>query len=133
MQLESKKVTVSTNPQEVFTFLTNLKNFEQLMPKEKIEEFTATPQNCSFKIKGMTTIGMQLENTEPFTKIHILPFQKNPIDFDLTIYLDEIGMNQTQVYFIFKGNVNPMMELMVKNPLTNFFNILADNLTKVKF
>ena len=39
MNLESPKITANKNQQEMFNFLTNVENYEQLMPasKEKFE------------------------------------------------------------------------------------------------
>ena len=59
MNLESPKVTLKKSAQNAFDFLSNVKNFEQLMP-ENISKFEVLGQDTFvFALKGMPEIELK--------------------------------------------------------------------------
>jgi carbon monoxide dehydrogenase subunit G len=123
----SNKVAVPASSNDIFNFLTDLNNLQKLMPGDKIDQWQSDAETCSFQIKGLAKIGMKLDSTEENKKIHIVSNGKNPFDFTLDIHLNEQGAS-TESQLIFDGNMNAFMKMMAEKPLTNFFNLLADNL-----
>ncbi len=123
----SNKVAVPASSNDIFNFLTDLNNLQKLMPEDKIDQWQSDAETCSFQIKGLAKIGMKLDSTEENKKIHIVSNGKNPFDFTLDINLNEQG-DSTESQLIFDGNMNAFMKMMAEKPLTNFFNLLADNL-----
>ena len=59
MNLESPKVTVPKSAQELFDLLSDVKNFEKLMP-ENIAKFEVIDENCfEFGLKGKKSCSQQ--------------------------------------------------------------------------
>lgn len=122
---------LSSNSQEkLFNFLSDLNNFEQLMPEGKVEKWSSSTEECEFTIKGMARIGLRKESVDPIQLIKITSFGKVPFKFDLDIHL-EAKDDKTDVYMIFNGDINPFMKMMVEKPLTNFFNILVSTASEL--
>ena len=71
---------------------------------------------------------MKLDSSEENKLIHIVSNGKNPFDFTLDIHLKEQD-SVTESQLVFEGKMNAFMKMMAEKPLTNFFNLLADNLT----
>ncbi len=83
MNLESPKVTIEKTQQEVFDFLSDIKNFESLMP-ENISKFEVLDNDrFLFALKGMPEIVLQKKETFPPNKI-VLGAAGGKIDFLLT-------------------------------------------------
>jgi carbon monoxide dehydrogenase subunit G len=122
MKIETPHEVVAANDQEIFAFLTDMNNFEELFPKEKIENWQATNETCSFKIKGMADIGLKRVASTPNSLIYLDSFGKLPFKFTLNIYLSPTADNQTEAFFVFEGDINPFMKMMLEKPLTSFFN-----------
>jgi len=129
MKLESPKVTVFRSTEEVFTFLTDLKNFEQLMPNN-IEKFEVDGHSFLFALSGMPEIRLVLKEKTPQNNI-VFGAASSKLDFTLTVNLVKKSDNATEGHLLFDGQFNPMMAMMVKKPLTNFINTLTDNLQKI--
>jgi len=123
----SKTVAVNAPASDIFTFLSDLNNLQKLMPEDKIDQWQSDAESCSFQIKGLAKIGMKLHSTDEHKNIHIVSNGKNPFDFTLDIHLNDKG-STTDSQLIFDGNMNAFMKMMAEKPLTNFFNLLADNL-----
>ena len=123
--IETEKKVSPNSPEQLFTFLTDMNNFEKLMPEGKIEKWESTEDQCEFTIKGMARIGLKKESTEAPNKIIISSFGKVPFPFKLDINLREQAEKQTEVSMVFNGEINPFMKMMVEKPLRNFFNYLV--------
>lgn len=130
MNLESPKVVVSKNPQELFTMLEDLRNFKKLMP-ESISKFEVIDENSFvFALKGMPEIALQKKSKTPYTQI-VMGAVGDKIPFTLITNIIQIAENQSEVQLLFEGSFNPMMAMMVKNPISKFIETLATKMQKL--
>lgn len=130
--IETEKKVSANSPEQLFAFLEDMNNFEQLMPEGKIEKWESSKDQCEFNIKGMARIGLKKESATPPNKICVASFGKVPFTFKLDIHLKEQADQQTEVSIVFNGDINPFMKMMVEKPLTNFFNFLVTKAAEVK-
>lgn len=124
MNLESPKVTVDKSQQELFDFLSDVKNFESLMP-ENISKFEVLEDDkFLFALKGMPEIVLKKKEVEAPNKI-VLGAAGGKIDFSLTGNITELSEGKSEVQLAFSGNFNPMMAMMIKGPISKFIETLA--------
>lgn len=129
MNLESPKINVSKSPQEVFDFLSDIKNFKSLMP-ENISKFEVLSDDTFlFALKGMPEITLQKKEIMPPNKI-ILGAAGGKLDFSLTGTITETNENSSEVQLAFNGDFNPMMAMMIKGPISKFIETLATSIPK---
>lgn len=129
MNLESPKINVSKSPQEVFDFLSDIKNFESLMP-ENISKFEVLSDDTFlFALKGMPEIILKKKEIIPPNKI-ILGATGGKLDFSLTGNIVEVSENTSEVQLEFSGDFNPMMAMMIKGPISKFIETLASSIPK---
>ncbi|WP_019039311.1 hypothetical protein [Psychroflexus tropicus] len=130
MHIESDKKTVNKSQEETFEFLKNVENFEKLMP-ESIEKFEMlNEQSFLFQLKGMPTIKLKLEKTEPHHLV-ILAAASDKLPFTLKGVIEPIDDTSSQVQLIFEGEFNSMMAMMIKNPIKKFITTLSENLQTI--
>ncbi len=126
MKIDSTKVLVQAPQQEVLTFLQDAQNILHLLPQDKISDWKATPEECSFKVQGGVTITL-VQNGMDGQNLLMKSGEKSPFPFNLTIHTtDQNG--QTEGYIAFDGEVNMFLKMMVEKPLTNLFNYMSDRL-----
>ena len=130
VKFESHIVEVKNANQKVFTFLSNMNNFEKLMP-EQVINWNSTETNCSFTIKGMTDLSLSISEKIPYSKIVIIPGEKAPFMFNLICLINENSTNNSTVQIVFQAELSTMMEMLAKNPLQNFVNALASKLKEI--
>lgn len=128
-KIESKKVEINKSSKEVFDFLANFTNFSLLVP-DKVENWKATIDNCSFTIKGLTDFGMKISQRNEFTSIVIVNDEavSMPVKFVFNWFFKSISENKVEVEIVFNLDINPVMAMMVKKPLGDFVNVLVDKL-----
>ncbi len=129
MKIESKKGLINRSSKEVFDYLSDMNNFVNLLPKDKISDWEADKQQCSFKIQGATTISFVIESKEEPSHIHMVSGERSPFKFDLNVYLEE-QEGKTLGYQVFDADINMFMKMMVEKPLQNLFDYIVEQLEK---
>jgi len=129
MNLQSPNVTVNKSADDLFNFLTDVKNFGTIMP-ENTDKFEATEDAFIFALKGMPSIKLKLEKQERPNTI-VLASASDKFPFTLTGNLQVINDASASIQLNFEGDFNPMMAMMIKGPLQKFINTLAENLAKL--
>lgn len=126
MNLETPKVTVGKSQEEIFNFLTQLENFEQLMPESK-EKFEIDGDAFIFGLKGMPEVRLQLNEKNEYESI-VLGASGSKLNFTLRVHILEITKTSSEVQLLFSGDFNPMMAMMIKKPLQKFIDTLSTNI-----
>lgn len=130
MNLESPKVNVEKSAQELFDLLTEMKNFEKLMP-ENIAKFEVIGDDSFlFGLKGMPEIQLKLKEKVAPNKI-VLGAATDKVPFTLITNIEHISASSCSLKFDFEGSFNPMMAMMVKGPISKFIETLATNMSKL--
>jgi hypothetical protein len=130
MNLESPKVSVQKSAQNLFELLSDVKNFEQLMP-ENIAKFEVIGTDAFiFGLKGMPEIKLVIkEKTAPNQLV--LGAASDKLPFTLTASIDAVSENSSDVKLDFEGEFNAMMAMMIKGPIQKFIETLAENMHKL--
>jgi ribosome-associated toxin RatA of RatAB toxin-antitoxin module len=130
MNLESPKVNVSKSAEYLFDALSDVKKYEVLMP-ENIAKFEVLGDDIfNFGLKGMPEIKLKMKEKTANSKL-ILAAASDKLPFTLTMNLTSISENSTDVKLDFEGEFNAMIAMMIKAPITNFLETLANNMHKL--
>ena len=85
--------------------------------KDKVEEWEATPDSCSFKAKGMK-ICMRIEERVENKHVKIVTCEGGiPLEFAFWIQLKEVAPNDTRVRMVLHAELNMMLKMMLGNKI----------------
>ena len=130
MNLESPKVKTDKPAQYIFDQLSDVHNFEKLMP-ENIAKFEVTgEESFIFALKGMPEIKLKIKERMAPDKI-VLGAASDKLPFTLTGNINALTEDSSEVQLLFEGEFNAMMAMMVKGPITKFIETLAGNMHKL--
>lgn len=130
MNLESPKTSVQKSAQYMFDQLTDVKNFEKLMP-DNIAKFEVTGEDSFiFGLKGMPEIKLKMKDKTAPTKV-ILGAASDKLPFTLTGNITPTSDDSSDVQLFFEGEFNAMMAMMVKGPISKFIETLSGNMHKL--
>ena len=130
MNLESPKVTVEKSSEYLFNALTQVKEYEKLMPDSIAKFEVLDEQSFVFGLKGMPEIKLVLKEKTAFSKV-VLGAASEKLPFTLVADLVELEVNKTEIQLQFDGDFNPMMAMMIKGPIGKFIETLAKNMGKL--
>lgn len=132
----------------VFAKLSNLKNLEQFVSAEKIEElnrkgvdtkgfkvqdFAATEDRCTFKISPVGNVGIEIIEREPFKTIKIQGEKSVPFPVILWVQLAEMDEDHCKIRLTLHAELNPMIKMMVGGYLEKGIDKVADLLTSIDY
>lgn len=131
VKIESKKVEIKRNVEFVYEYLADFTHFS-MVANDKIENFKATQDRCSFTIKGMTDMGLKIISRLPNESITIsndtdVP-SSMPLNFLIIFEFERVEPYVSRVIVKMELDANPMIAMMVKKPLEKFVNSLADGM-----
>jgi len=130
MNIESKPVTVQKSATAVCDFLSEVKNFEQLMPENTTKFELISDKAFVFALKGMPEIALEVKEINAPNQV-VLGAKSDKLPFTLTGNITSLEEDSSQVQLSFEGQFNAMMAMMIKGPITSFLGTLTDNLATI--
>lgn len=130
MKLQSSVAQLSSNEQSVYDFLAVPSNYKQLMLEEVV--FDATENSFTFQQKGMPSIALKIKELQPFETV-VWESAGGRIAFELRVIISRESAQQVAVCFDFEGDLNPMLTMMVKKPLTALLETFVEKLKHQTF
>lgn len=126
----SKIGKINKQDQLIYNFLSDFRNLESVIPKDKISDFEATEEICKFKIEGIGEAGLKTVEKEPHQLIKISSDGKTPFGFSFWIQLKPIEQeeNSTAIRLTIDAQLNPMMKMMVEKHLQKGIDSLVDHM-----
>lgn len=130
MHIETEARSIDESDKTIFEFLSDLKNFERLMP-DSIDKFEVLDEDSfRFALKGMPEIVLKRKEQTPYSLI-VLGAASDKLPFTLKTDIRALSEDKSEVTLSFQGEFNAMMAMMIKSPITNFMRTLSENLEKI--
>ena len=123
---ESKQQQILKPASRIFPFMSR---FDMLTPalQDKVEEWTATEDTCSFKIKGFTASMRIIDRVEP-KLVKIVSGESTPMDFTFWFQLHEVDPTDTRMRMVLHVELNMMMRMMIGGKLQEGLDKMAEQI-----
>jgi hypothetical protein len=126
MKLVSTISKIKINDSLLFEKLCIIENFKKIMP-ENVSKFEILDSDTFiFSLKGMPAIKLVIGEKKAPSLI-TLNSSESKISFSLKAELKKIDDDNCTFSIQFNGDLNPMIQMMVKTPLQSFINDLSAN------
>jgi hypothetical protein len=126
MKLVSTISEIKINDNLLFEKLCIIENFKKIMP-ENVSKFEILDSDTFiFSLKGMPAIKLVIVEKKAPSLI-TLNSSESKISFSLKAELKKIDDDNCTFSIQFNGDLNPMIQMMVKTPLQSFINDLSAN------
>ena len=122
-KIESK-TTVNKPIAEVYSFLADMNNHQQLMP-ENIYNWSSTTDEARFTIQNMAKLALKVSSRINNQEIVIVPSEEAPFPVELKWILSDLGNNTTMASHTISAELNMVMKMIASGPLQK----LADHQT----
>lgn len=109
-----------------------ISRFDNLTPAlaDKVEEWQATEDSCSFKAKGFT-VKLRMEEREPGKYVKVVDDDGGvPMDFAFWIQLQEVSAADTRLRLVLRIDLNMMMKMMIGNKLQGALDQIAEGIAR---
>ena len=125
MTIIESSTEISLPIDQVYNFLEDLNNHQQLMP-ENIYNWSSTADEASFTIQNMAKLAIKISSRVPNSEIIAIPTEKAPFDIELKWTVAPNDNGGTTAKHIISADLNMMMKMLASGPLQK----LADHQTQ---
>ncbi len=129
-RFESQKVQVQANTYQTYAFLKDPRNLYELLPQDRIEDWVADDEHCSFRIRGLTKLDLHLVECVPYEQIQHRSGEEAPFPFTLSVHLSDLEEG-TECQVICEAELNPFLEKMASDPLNRLFDHMAASIKEL--
>ena len=130
-KFESKIGSVNNSKEKLYNFISDFKNFESLIPPDKVKNFLATEEECSFDVEYLGHTGLKIIEKEPYKLVKISGNETEKNKFFLWIQIKEVQPGDSRVKVTLEVDLPPMMKMIASKPLQSFVDTLVDQMEKL--
>ncbi|MFD1167251.1 SRPBCC family protein [Sphingobacterium daejeonense] len=130
MTVIQNTVEINKPVSEVYNFLSDMNNHEQLMP-DNIVNWTSTADETRFTIKNMAKLSLRISERLENKELVSVPIEEAPFPLTLRWQLEPTSENSTNATFIIEAGLNMMMKMMASGPLQKLVDYQVNRLKEV--
>lgn len=124
-EYKSKQVRINKPDEAIYAVLSDFGNFTPIVA-DKVEEWNATVDRCSFKAKGFT-VKLRMVEREPYRLVKITG-DDLPFEFFFWIQLKSVAPDDTRMLLTLRAELNMMMKMMIGGKLQKGLDEMAEKI-----
>ena len=125
----SKQQQVLRPAEQIYAVISRFDNLTPALA-DKVEEWQATEDSCSFKAKGFT-VKLRMEERAPGKYVKVVGDDGGvPMDFAFWIQLQEVSAADTRLRLVLRIDLNMMMKMMIGNKLQGALDQIAEGIAR---
>ena len=119
-KFESRIGKVKQDSELIFSYITDMRNFQQFLPGDSLSNWQAEKESCEFEISPVGKARLKIVDTEANKMVKYEGDGLNNTNFFLWVQLNELKPKDTRVKITIKADLNPMLKLMAAKPIKDF-------------
>jgi|SRR5690606_9126246 len=126
MTVISNQISVDKSISDVYVFLADCNNHEQLMP-DSVYNWSSTRDEARFTIQNMAKLALKVDRRIENSEVAFVSAEKGPFDVSLRWKVTPVGDDTTLAELTIEANLNMMMKMLALKPMQK----LVDNQLEV--
>lgn len=126
-EIQSESLKIARSADQVFAFLKDMRNYENLMPASDVSNFNATEEEAALSLKGLGQFSITVEEQIPSSLIRLKPKGKLPFSFNIEWNISSDNEGSLVVGKI-NAELNMFMKMMAEPKLRSFVDQQAHKL-----
>ena len=129
---ESRLGKLTCTGEELYDFVTDIRNFKQFIHQDTISDWQAEKESCSFTVSMIGAVNIRLVEKGINSKVVFEgdALQKN--DFSLTLNIYDDSINSSIVMVSMNAELNPVLKIMASKPIGQFLERLIVEMENFK-
>lgn len=129
---ESRSGSITCTAEKVFTFVTNIRNFERFIPAGTIKNWHAERESCTFSVSMLGSVSLRVSQKEKFNKVVYNGDALKKNDFELVLHITDNNNAPAEVKVELNADLNPMMKMIAVKPIRQFLEMLINEMEKFR-
>lgn len=128
-KFESAEKHIKASRNNVYDFVSDINNFNTLVPEGKVRNFETENDRCSFRVDGLGQVGVRVVSREPYKYVKFESEGSVPFRFNMWIDLEDADDSTTIMKLTMKADLNMMMKMVAQKPMEEGLEVIASQLS----
>jgi hypothetical protein len=131
-EFKSRRGILACGAAEAFSFVSDLRNFQQFTNDVKVDDLKVESDSCSFNISPVGEVALSILRKIPAKEVYYTGSLLKSNDFSLLLELDENGDGKAVVALTVQADLNPVLRMIAAKPVEQFLERLIGEMEKFR-
>ena len=127
---KSRTGQVPCGDRDLYAFLTDIRNFKEVLPSEILSDWKATADKCSFRIDRAGRVNVSLKEALPHTMVSYTAENLFTGNLSLQVIIEALTPNSSKLYVTSDLNMNPLVRMFIGDAAPQYLDKLIDMIEK---
>jgi len=126
----SKIKAIQQDDQKIYAFLSDFRNLDELVPRDKIQNWESSAESCRFDVTGVGSLSMEMVEKEPYKLVKVQTRQSSPMGVTLWMQIKQKNPGDSRIRLTAQASMNPLMKAMISKYLQQGIDAMVDKLAE---
>ena len=131
VKVESKIGRLRSDQERIYAFLSNCNNFQPFVAGDKVKNWRADSDSCSFSVDGAGDVTFRIVERQPGDLVKFSIENDKAENIFLWVQLKSASPGDTRVKLTAKLDVNPVLSMLISKPLKNGLDKIVETLENI--
>jgi hypothetical protein len=127
---KSRTGQVPCGDRDLYGFLTDIRNFKEVLPSDMLSDWKATADKCSFRIDRAGRVNISLKEALPYTMISYTAENLFTGNLSLKVVIESLTANSSRLYVTSDLKMNPLVRMFIGDAAPQYLDRLIDMIEK---
>ena len=128
----SRTGEVPCGDKDLYAFLTDIRNFKEIMPDSMISDWEATTDKCSFRMDKAGRVNVSLKEALPHSMVSYTAENLFTGKLSLQVVIESLTSHSSKVYVTADLNMNPLVRMLIGEAAPQYLDKLIDMIENYK-
>ncbi|MFO7755538.1 MAG: SRPBCC domain-containing protein [Bacteroidales bacterium] len=125
---ESRIGKVNAGSEEIFAFVSDMRNFKRFLPEKTVKNWEASVDECSFEVSPVGRSTIKIVRKDAYDTVKFAGRGMNNTEFYIWVQLKELGEKDTRAKLTIKADLNTGLKMIASKPIKNFLNKMVSGM-----
>ena len=127
---KSRTGEVPCGDRDLYAFLTDIRNFKEVLPSGMLYDWKATADKCSFRIDRAGRVTVSLKEALPHTMISYTAENLFAGNLSLQVIIESLTPHSSKLYVTTDLNMNPFVRMFIGEAAPQYLDKMIDMIEK---
>ena len=127
---KSRTGQVPCGDSDLYAFLTDIRNFKEVLPSDMLSDWQATADKCSFRIDRAGRVNVSLKEALPHTMISYTAENLFAGNLSLQVIIESLTPHSSKLYVTCDLNMNPFVRMFIGEAAPQYLDKMIDMIEK---
>jgi hypothetical protein len=123
---KSRTGEVPCGDKDIYAFLTDIRNFKEVLPHSMISDWEATTDKCSFRMDKAGRVNVSLKEALPHTLVSYTAENLFIGNMSLQAVIESLTSHSSKLYVTADIRMNPLVRMLIGEAAPQYLDKLID-------